>query len=74
MKNVLYCRTIVPAKDAEDGETPTQIVVTEEANCFAVWETSEFDTVLLNHFTVREDALENGVLWVANSKEDKSCE
>lgn len=68
MKNVLYCRTIVPAKDAEDGETATQIVVTEEVNLFAVWETSEFGNELLNTFNTREDALDSAVLLVAKER------
>ena len=40
MKNEIYRRAIVPARLAEDGETATCIIVTEEANLFAVWRES----------------------------------
>ena len=45
MNNVLYSATITPAKDSPDGESPHQILLTQEANGFAVWETS-FDIAM----------------------------
>lgn len=37
MKNEIFSGIIVPASGSEDGETPTRIFVTEEANGFAIW-------------------------------------
>lgn len=50
MKNILYRGTIVHAKDAADGETPTAIVVTREANGYAIWrESLEEGCIVIKH-------------------------
>jgi hypothetical protein len=36
MENVLYQKTIVPAGEAADGETPTILYATEERNGYAI--------------------------------------
>jgi hypothetical protein len=64
MMNVIYCRTTVPASKALDGETPTQIMVTEEANLCAVWRLSFDGAELLGTYhsgNCREFALEDAV-------------
>jgi hypothetical protein len=40
MNNILYCATIAPAKESPDGDSPHQIILTQETNGFAVWESS----------------------------------
>jgi hypothetical protein len=40
MKNVIYDATIIRAANAEDGETPHKIWLTEETNGYGIWETS----------------------------------
>lgn len=37
MQNAIYTKTIKPGSDAPDGETPTQIILTKEVNCHALW-------------------------------------
>lgn len=37
MRNELYRKVITGAFDSADGETPTALCVTEEANCVAIW-------------------------------------
>lgn len=67
MDNEIYCRTIVPLSKSSDGETPSQIIVTKEVNCYLVWmRTAElgyhilctFSTMIFN---AREDAIEYAV-------------
>ena len=40
MENVIYKGRVKPAQDSPDGETTHRIIVTREANGFAVWESS----------------------------------
>jgi hypothetical protein len=35
--SVIYSKTILTCKESEDGETPTQVVLTEEKNCYIIW-------------------------------------
>jgi len=85
MQNVIYNRTTVPARKAPDGETPTQIVVTEEVNLYCVWRLSYEGTELLGTYhggSCREFALEDAVdrilRWYTQSggdvEEDCCCE
>ena len=50
MNNVIYERTISPGKQAPDGETSTDIVVTEEHNGFAVFRQDYDGTTLIRWF------------------------
>ena len=64
MNNVLYTATIVLAKDSPDGESPHQIVLTQEINGFAIWEWS-FDIAAdapLQWHRNRDAAIEAAVL------------
>ncbi len=64
MKNVIYNRTTMPASKAPDGETLTEIMVTEEANLYCVWRLSFEGTELLGTYyggSCREFALEDAV-------------
>ena len=66
MENELYRKVIVCAREAEDGETPTAVVVTEERNLFVVWVTSfGGGTELMNTYPrcrfSREHAIEAAV-------------
>lgn len=36
MENIIYSKTIVPAKDSQDGETPTVFYLTKEVNGFMI--------------------------------------
>lgn len=50
MENTLYSGIIIPASQSSDGETPTEITVTKEANGFAIWRSScEEGTVCVKH-------------------------
>lgn len=65
MENDIYRRTIVPCKDSEDGETPTILWVTKEANGFGIFLTGYNVAwgTLLKWFNIhqRDDAIEYGV-------------
>lgn len=58
MKNILYQKNVLTA-NAPGG--PAQVVVTEEANCAAVWLDSDHDTLLLYYSRNRHAAIEVGV-------------
>lgn len=63
MENCLYRKTIMPAKLSEDGESPTVLYVTKEANGYGVFLTGyhvDYGT-LLKWFTDRDEAIEYGV-------------
>jgi hypothetical protein len=50
MNNVIYTGVIIPAKESADGESPTTICVTQEANGLAIWRSSyEEGTVCVKH-------------------------
>jgi hypothetical protein len=63
MENILYAKTIVEACESADGETPTQIVLTEETNGFAFWRCDYDKDELLefvrygNHYQMIEKAV-----------------
>jgi len=61
--NVLYQKLIVPSRDAEDGDTPTHLVVTEENNGYGVFLNGLKGAELLKWFAryERDDAIEYGV-------------
>ncbi len=64
MENELYVKTFVVACNATDGETPTQVVVTEEFNGYAVFfRAADEETRLLQWFwrTGRNKAIEFAV-------------
>lgn len=60
MNNEIYRKVLVGTRDSADGETATILSVTEEANCFAVWEDGYFGRELIKWFSPhdREKALE----------------
>lgn len=67
MENEIYRKTIVPSKEATDGETPTVLHITEENNGFGVFLTdSDYPTYgkLLKWFSPyeRNQAIEYGVM------------
>jgi hypothetical protein len=37
MDNVLYSKTVLPARESHDGETPLRVLVTEEVNAIIIW-------------------------------------
>lgn len=47
MDNVLYRSTVVPANESADGETPSEIIVTQEANTVLVWHTGHDEGCML---------------------------
>lgn len=50
MNNALYRGIIIPASKAKDGDTPTAITVTREANGCAIWrESFEEGLVCVKH-------------------------
>jgi hypothetical protein len=63
MENVIYSKLIVPMRESHDGETPTQIELTEEINCFLLWRTGYDGNVLLNNWDKysRTEAIEEAV-------------
>jgi len=67
MNAIIYGRTTRPAKDSPDGETPTAILVTKEANGFAVFlQSYEEGSKMLRYWygegpSIRADAIEYGV-------------
>ena len=68
MNSEIYRRTIVPASEATDGETPTAIVVTKEANLFIVWRESlqhGTEVLWIQYGASREDAIEHACGIVA---------
>ena len=64
MKNIIYTAIIVPAKNAPDGETPFQIILTEEANGYAIWESSyeKANIAPIQWWHNRDKAIEAAVL------------
>lgn len=40
MNNVIYAGTVVPERESPDGETAHVIYATDEANGYALWESS----------------------------------
>lgn len=58
MENVLYRGIIIPAGKAADGETPTSVIVTREANGVAIWRESceEGLTCVKHEMYARDDA------------------
>lgn len=50
MQNAIYRGIILPAGASEDGESPTTITVTREANGLAIWRSSfEEGTLIVKH-------------------------
>lgn len=60
MDNELYRKILVRSVDSADGESATCLAVTEEKNCYAIWEYGYFGRELIKWFPLhkREDALE----------------
>lgn len=64
MNNEIYVGLVVSARDAADGETPTRIILTKEANGHAIWKQSaEEGIVLVEHayFSARDAAIKKAV-------------
>jgi hypothetical protein len=67
MNGVLYEGVVISARHSADGESPTIIYVTKEANGSAIWRTSyEEGTVILEHqaYGNQNDMIEKAVLMV----------
>lgn len=74
MKNEIYNRTIYPAKDSPDGETSTQIIVTEEVNGYGVFRSDYDGLVLLKWYDcIRADAIEFAVGIVFEARRKKAA-
>ena len=62
MNAEIYRKCVRYAKDAPDGETPTLIICTEEANGYAAWRSSYEDAIrLIVWSSNRDEVLERGV-------------
>lgn len=62
LRNVIYRSVIVPAHEAEDGETPSIVSLTQEVNCFLLWyQSHEAGTVVWDNFPDRDKAIEAAV-------------
>lgn len=63
MNNIIYQSTISPGADAPDGETSHTISLTQEANGYAVWETSYYQSARapLQWHHLRHEAIEAAV-------------
>ena len=64
MQNEIYAKTVTPARDSADGETPTRVVLTEEVNGYAIWlQGHEYEGALLYFATsaLRSAAIERAV-------------
>jgi hypothetical protein len=71
MNNVLYTGVIIPAKDSADGDSPTTICVTREANGLAIWRSSyEEGTVCVKHelYPNTDDLIEEAVGMVQRER------
>lgn len=75
MKNSIYRRIYKDSSKAYDGETPSEINVTEESNGYAVWETTAEEGDILvkyeNGYYARQVALEKGVALYLQRKGGK---
>ena len=62
MKNIIYSKTVITARNSEDGETPTQVFVTEENNGYFVWlDSYSTGPKLLGYEWDRNNAIEKAV-------------
>lgn len=64
MKDVIYRKTLIQARDSEDGEAPTTVTLTRETNGYAlILETYSRHPICLAWFTEcqREMAVETAV-------------
>jgi len=64
MEHVLYRKLIVPCREAEDGDTPTHLCVTQENNGYGVFLDGFGGQELLKWFPLyegRDTAIEYGV-------------
>ncbi|KVZ18617.1 hypothetical protein WT88_29485 [Burkholderia stagnalis] len=71
MQNIVYTGIIVPARDSVDGETPTEIIVTHEANGHAIWLSGHDEGTMLVSFERhkrRDTVLEEAVAMVLRER------
>ncbi|MBD1412883.1 hypothetical protein NUJ30_08305 [Burkholderia contaminans] len=71
MQNVIYSGIIVPASESIDGETPTEVVVTHEANGHAIWLSGHDEGTILvsfERFKRRDTVLEEAVAMVLRER------
>lgn len=70
MNNELYRKVLVPSYDSADGEQPTLLLVTEETNCYAVWEHGFLGRELIKWFSLgdREAVLEFAIAIVPEQR------
>lgn len=71
MNGLLYNGNIVPAGEASDGETPTAIYVTQEANGIAIWRNSYEEgltCIRLDPCANKDRVIEEAVLMVSRER------
>jgi hypothetical protein len=54
---IIFCKTVVPASESADGETPMQVAVTQEASGHAVWRCDYNGDLLYRFFYGAEDGM-----------------
>lgn len=54
MNEEIYAATVIPACESVDGEYPTRVILTQEANGFAVWHDSHDGGIVLREY-IRAD-------------------
>lgn len=65
MKNVIWRKVVVPSIEADDCETPSVVTLTEENNCFALWEEAfNLEQTIVKNFMLglKYSAIEQAVL------------
>lgn len=77
MKGAIYTGTVAPANRSPDGETASQVILTEESNGFAIW-FSDHDggTRLVEYLqhTTRNVAIELAVQATMSRREFEAAE
>lgn len=60
---IVYSRTLIAAADSSDGETPTQLKLTNEENCYLLWITDAEGDFLIGAYRARDTAIGFSVRW-----------
>lgn len=71
MQNIIYRGIVVPASESPDGETPTAVFVTHEANGHAIWLSGHDEGTMLVSFERhkgRDTVLEEAVAMVLRER------
>jgi hypothetical protein len=67
----LYCGTIIPAREAADGESPTYISVTRENNGTAIWRASAEEGIVcvkIDRYALEGTMIEEAVSMVLRER------